>query len=164
MAFRPNRPAYKFLVSACLAGVNCTYRGKNNLNRHIKKLVDDKRAIAICPEILGGLGIPRENSETTAGSGEGVLAKNARVLTPSGRDVSKEFIAGAKKALGIAKKYNIKIAILKSKSPSCGFGKIYDGTFKGILKEGNGVCASLLSRNGIAVYNEKDIMLEKFLR
>lgn len=110
--------------------------------------------ITVCPEILGGLGIPRENSEIAGGDGTDVLTGDAAVITISGRDVTKNFVKGANAALSIAKKYRVRKAILKSKSPACGSGKIYDGTFCGRLKAGKGVLASLLIRNGIRVYTE----------
>ncbi len=161
MAFRVNRrrtpkqASYKFLVSACLAGINCTYKAGNNLKRRIKVLVDRKEGLAVCPEVLGGLSIPRENSEIAGGDGRDVLAKRAKVITISGRDVSKNFINGAKRVLRLARKYKIKKAILKSRSPACGLGPIYDGTFRRHLIKGNGVLASLLLENGIMIYGEE---------
>lgn len=136
-------------VSACLAGINCAWDGKNRLDPEIKDMVDKKKAIAVCPEVLGGRGIPRTKTEIKGGSGEDVLGDKAKVFDENGKDVTGEFIKGAHKAIEIAKKHNIKEAILKSKSPSCGVGKIYDGSFKGNLVDGDGVTAVLLKRHGI---------------
>lgn len=119
-------------------------------------LVCEGRAVALCPEILGGLGVPRESAEIVGGDGADVLRKKAKVITASGRDCSGRFVKGARKALEYALERGIKKAILKSNSPSCGRGRIYDGTFKKILKRGNGVCAALLLRHGIRVLTERD--------
>ena len=116
-------------------------------------MVEDGLAIPVCPEVLGGLRIPRENSEITGGNGSDVLEGKARVITISGKDVTSNFIKGAKVVLAFAKKYRIKKAILKSNSPSCGLGKIYDGSFTSKLINGSGVTASLLRQKGIKVYN-----------
>ena len=137
------------LVSACLAGINCRWDGENRLSSEIKELVDKKKVIAVCPEVLGGRGIPRTKTEFRGGSGEDVLDGKAKVYDENGKDVSAEFIKGAEATLDIAKKHNIKKALLKSKSPSCGVGKIYDGSFKGKLVDGDGVTAALLKREGI---------------
>lgn len=153
MAFPANR---RFLVSACLAGVNCTFRGLNNLDYRIKKLADNGVAIALCPEVFGGLGVPRENIELVGGDGSGVLDGKAAAVTASGRDVTKEVVDGCEKILNIIKKYNIKEAILKANSPTCGSAQIYDGTFSGKLKDGNGVLVAMLKRHGIRVMTEKE--------
>lgn len=150
MASRRKR---SILVSACLAGIDCTYRGKNKLKPAIKKMVDDGIAIPVCPEVMGGLGIPRENSEIVGGDGMDVLKGRARVITISGKDVTKVYIKGAKAALSIARIYSAKKAILKSKSPACGVGRIYDGSFTKKLRKGSGVTASLFCQKGITVYN-----------
>ena len=152
MAIQASRP--KYLVSACLAGINCTHKGANHLKKSIKKLVDDKKAVSACPEVLGGLGIPRDRSEIIGGDGMDALFKIAKVMTESGRDVSPEFIRGAEKILRLVRKHGIKKAILKSKSPACGLNVIYDGTFKGALRRGDGVLAAILKLNGIKVYTE----------
>jgi len=145
-----------FIVSACLAGINCTYNGKNKLKRSIRKLVRDGTAVPVCPEVLGGSSIPRESCEISGGDGGRVLAKRAKVRTRSGKDVTGELVSGARKTLLLAKRLGIKRAILKSKSPSCGRGMIYDGTFKGGLRKGDGVTAALLLKHNIKIYNEKD--------
>ena len=131
----------KIIVSACLAGVNCNYRGRNSENKAVAELVNEGRAIMVCPEQLGGLTTPRPPAEI----------KDGRVITKEGADVTKEFLAGANEVLNICKKYNCKKAILKSRSPSCGSGKICDGNFNGTLVDGHGITAALLKENGIEV-------------
>ena len=137
------------LVSACLAGIDCAWDGKNRAALEIRELVDKKLAVAICPEVLGGRTIPRMRTEIKDGSGDDVLNGRAKVYDESGKDVTGEFLKGAYAALEIAKEYHVKKAILKSKSPSCGIGKIYDGSFEGDLVDGDGVTAALLKRAGI---------------
>lgn len=137
------------LVSACLAGVNCAWDGKNRLDKKIKELVDSKLAIPLCPEVLGGRDRPRTKAEIKGGSGEDVLDGKAKVFDEQGKDVTDKFLKGAYLVLQTAKKYNIKKAILKSKSPSCGVGRVYDGSFKGNLVRGDGVSAALLKREGL---------------
>ncbi|MBU1061629.1 MAG: DUF523 domain-containing protein [Candidatus Omnitrophica bacterium] len=139
------------LVSACLAGIDCAWDGKNRLDAGIKRLLDENLAIAICPELLGGRNIPRARTEIKGGNGEDVLNGKAKVFDEEGKDVTVEFLKGAYATLSIVKKYNIKKAVLKSKSPSCGVGKIYDGNFKGNLIAGDGVTGALLKREGLEV-------------
>jgi len=139
------------LVSACLCGTNCKYNGENNLNREVLQLLAEGKALPICPEQLGGMTTPRPAVEISGGTGADVLDGNARVVSSSGTDATENFIRGAREALNIARAACIKEAILKSKSPSCGCGRIYDGTFSGRVIEGNGVTAELLIRNGIKV-------------
>ncbi len=109
------------------------------------------KAIPVCPEQLGGLATPRPTAEISGGTGADVLEGRAEVRTSSGADVTDNFTRGAREALSIAKAAGAREAILKAKSPSCGCGLIYDGTFSGRLVEGNGVTAELLIRNGIIV-------------
>ena len=129
------------LVSACLCGINCKYNGKNNYNEEVFKLVKDGLAIPVCPEQLGGLTTPRIPSEI----------KDGRVINKEGIDVTDNFIKGANEVLELCKKLNITKVILKSKSPSCGKGKIYNGNFDGTLVEGNGVLTDILLKNNIEV-------------
>jgi uncharacterized protein YbbK (DUF523 family) len=145
------------IISACLAGINCKYDGGNNLNKKILELVKKGKAIPLCPEQLGGLTTPREPAECN-GDGSMVLNGKAKVITRSGRDVTDNFIKGAKEVLRLAKKLKVKKAILKARSPSCGADKIYDGSFSGRLIDGNGVLAALLKKNGIKVYNEENFV------
>ena len=151
---RPKAP-YTHVVSACLAGFNCTYKGKNKLNAAVRRLVERGSAIPVCPEVLGGLPIPRENSEIVGGDGSDVLAGRAKVITASGKDVTRRYTEGSRTILSLAKRLGIKKAVLKANSPACGCGRIYDGSFRKALKKGNGVLASLLRRHGIQISTEK---------
>jgi len=144
----------KVLVSGCLAGVLCKYNGTYNNVPELVSLVEKGLAIAVCPEILGGGAVPREPNETVNGDGRRVLDGKARVMTPSGVDCTEMFIRGAVETLKKAREHNIKIAILKERSPSCGSSLIYDGTFSGRKIAGSGVTAAILQRAGIKVYSE----------
>ncbi len=139
------------IVSSCLAGVKCRYDGKSNEVAVVKNLFEEGKAIPVCPEILGGLETPRPSCEIVT-----CLNGEKRIQTKEGLDFTKQFEEGAQKTLKIAKLVNAKQAILKANSPSCGFGHIYDGTFSGIYKEGNGLTGELLSENEIEVFNEKN--------
>ena len=141
-----SKKEYEFAVSACLCGVCCRYDGKQKCIPEIKKLYDDKRAIMVCPEVMGGMPVPREPSEIIGD----------RVINSSGEDNTGYFLRGAQEALELCKKYNVKKAILKQNSPSCGTNHIYDGTFSGVLIDGMGVTARLFAENGIEVTAEKD--------
>lgn len=137
----------KILVSACLLGINCKYSGGNNLNEKVLSYIANKEVIPICPEILGGLSTPRPPSE--------IIGK--KVLNNKDQDVTIEYQKGAEEALKLAKLFNVKKALLKAKSPSCGCGKIYDGTFSGTLIDGDGITTRLLKENGIEVITEIDL-------
>lgn len=141
-----------YLISACLAGVNCRYDGKNSENELIMTLVKEGKAILVCPEELGGLPTPRSSCEIVCDD-KGIK----RVKTKFGEDKTEEFLKGAYETLRIANNHNVKKAILKAKSPSCGFRKIYDGSFTRKLIDGNGFTAELLIKNGIEVINETDL-------
>jgi uncharacterized protein YbbK (DUF523 family) len=142
----------KYLVSSCLAGINCRYDGKNNLNEEVLDLVKAGRAISVCPEVLGSLSIPRDPSEIIVDR-----RGNKRVMTEKGEDLTAEFKLGAEKTLKIARIVEAEKAILQQRSPSCGCGKIYDGTFSGNLINGNGLTAELLMENGIEILTEADL-------
>ena len=133
------------IVSACLAGVNCKYNGKNNYCQKVVDLVKEGKAIPVCPEQLGGLTTPREPAE---GGGN-------KIVNNKGEDVTKQFTRGAEEGLKIAKMVGCKEAVLKAKSPSCGCGKIYDGTFTDTLINGDGVFAKILKQHGIRVKTEE---------
>ncbi|WP_177162865.1 DUF523 domain-containing protein [uncultured Fusobacterium sp.] len=135
------------LISGCLLGLKCRYDGKEKKLSEIEKLIELYNLIPVCPEQLGGLPTPRIPAERV----------KDRVITQVGVDVTKEYQIGAEEALKIAKLYNCKKAILKEKSPSCGCGKIYDGTFSRNLIVGNGVTAELLLKNGIEVFGESEV-------
>ncbi len=143
-----------YMVSACLLGCDCKYSGGNNRNEDVISFLQDKEYIKVCPEIEGGLSTPREPSEILDGTGNDVLAGNSKVITKTGVDVTDNFVLGAQKILKEAILNKVKMAILKSKSPSCGCGIIYDGSFSGTIRQGNGVTAELLLKNGIDVCDE----------
>ena len=144
----------RLLVSACLLGINCNYRGKNSLSTELLKILDRFILIPVCPEQLGGLETPRVCSEITGGRG---WNPSARVTTETGKDVTAEFIKGAEETLKIGTLTGASLAILKSRSPSCGSGNVYDGTFNSIIVPGSGVTAWFLRENGIEVYNENEL-------
>ena len=138
------------LISACLFGVPCRYDGASKAKidaKTLEKLKEKYNLIPVCPEIYGGLPTPRVGSERV---GECVLMKD-------GTDVTENFKRGAYVTLEFARIFDCDTAILKKKSPSCGKGLIYDGSFTGTLVEGGGVCAELLSKNGILVLGEDEI-------
>lgn len=145
------------IVSACLCGINTRYDGNNNLNEKVAKLLKEGKAVLVCPEQLGGLSTPRPAHEIKGGTGAEVFDGLAKVISINGEDGTLDFIKGAEETLKIAKQIGAKSAILKAKSPSCGCGKIYDGSFTKTKIDGNGVTAELLIRNGIKVYTEEDI-------
>ena len=136
----------KVLISACLLGKHCRYNGGHS---HQKELdIFDVDWIPVCPEEAGNLGTPRPVAEMQA-SAEDILNGRGSIITNSGRDVTKKIIDGAKKSLIKGISSGVEYAILKSRSPSCGNGKVYDGTFSHSLKDGNGIFAHLCSRSGI---------------
>ena len=139
------------IISACLAGIPCRYDGKSVPDAECLELVAKGLAISACPEVLGGLTFPREPCEIVGGDGWDVLAGRARVLNAKGEDKTEEFVWGAKKFLDYLQIKGADMVYLKAKSPSCGVGTIYDGTFSGNLKAGNGVTAALLIQNGIKI-------------
>ncbi|EYE89457.1 hypothetical protein Q428_02405 [Fervidicella metallireducens AeB] len=146
-----------YLISACLCGVNCKYNGGNNFNEKVYRLYKENKALLVCPEELGGLPTPRTPCEIVEGSAIEVLNGKGKILNKDGLDVTENFIKGAKEVLKVAKAENCKLAILKSKSPSCGKGQIYDGSFSGKLTNGNGITAEILIENGVEVFTENDI-------
>jgi len=135
------------ICSACLLGIKCRYDGKSKRNKKILELAKKEILIPVCPEQLGGLPTPREPAEQ----------KGKKVITKLGKDVTKKFKKGARQVLKIAKLFGVREAILKQRSPSCGCGQIYDGTFSGKIIKGNGVTAALLKRNGIKVISEEEL-------
>lgn len=137
----------KILVSACLLGVPCRYDAKSKPDASVIALAKRHELIPACAEVLGGLETPRIPAEIVG----------SRVVREDGIDVTEEYNKGAKCVLDIAIKNGCSIAILKSKSPSCGKGEIYDGTFTRTLKCGDGICAELLLKNNITVLHEKEI-------
>lgn len=135
------------LISACLLGVSCRYDGKSKMAPDVEKLLRRHHLIPVCGEIFGGLPTPRTPAERVGD----------RVLTRDGRDVTEAYCSGAEEVLRLAKLYHCTVAVLKERSPSCGSGEIYDGTFTGTLTDGWGVTAELLRDNGIRVLGETQI-------
>lgn len=143
------------LVSACLLGVNCRYDGRNGRNEKVLELMERYHLIPVCPEQLGGLETPRKPAERQPLNKE--YENEIRVVNQAGEDVSAGFRRGAEETLKIARLYGCKQAILKERSPSCGHGVIYDGTFSGKKVPGSGVTAELLVKNGITVTGETEM-------
>jgi len=139
----------KLLVSACLIGRDCKYSGGNNIlpAAALEKLRGEYEFFPVCPESDGGLPTPRDPSER----------RGDKVVSCAGRDVTAEFMKGARIALKTALENGCTLALLKANSPSCGKGEIYDGTFSGTLTAGDGVTAELLMKHGIKVISEKEI-------
>ena len=139
----------KVLISACLAGINCKFNGENNLlNKDVLAEISKRfHLLFVCPEVYGGLSTPREPAEM----------KDGLVVTKTAKNVSENFKFGAKICLKIAKLNGCKKAILKARSPSCGSGQIYDGSFTKKLIFGDGIAAKLLKENGILVFSEDEI-------
>ena len=144
----------KVLISACLLGKNCRYNGGHSKLNELNKL--DVEWIPVCPEEFGGLGTPRPSAEMQGGA-EDILNGKGKVLTNKGKNVTQEFIRGADKSLQSGLEVGVKTAILKSKSPSCGIGKIYDGSFTKILKTGDGIFAHLCNENYIECISSDNI-------
>lgn len=141
----------KLLISACMLGISCRYDGESKIaisESNLCSLNERYQLVPFCPEIYGGLSTPRMPSERI---GEDVYMKD-------GTRVTKNFEKGAAEALKLCRDLGIKKALLKAKSPSCGKGEIYDGSFSGALTEGNGVCAELLLESGVEVYTEEEIL------
>ena len=141
------------LISACLLGCNTRYDGGGKVIPELSELMEHHTLIPICPEQLGGMSTPRLPSERIGG----------RVINNAGQDVTDYFENGAREALKLAKLYNCQAAILKERSPSCGSGVIYDGSFSGQFKPGNGVTGELFKNSGIEVFGESRIqeLIEK---
>ena len=139
----------KVLISACLAGINCKFNGENNLldSGILDEISKKYHLLFVCPEVFGGLSTPREPAEM----------KGGLVVTKTAKDVSENFKFGAEICLKIAKLNGCKKAILKARSPSCGSGQIYDGSFSKKLIFGDGVAAKMLKENGILVFSEDEI-------
>lgn len=135
------------ICSACLLGINCRYDGKLKVNDKVLRLAQNEILIPVCPEQLGGQPTPRPDAEIV----------DDKVLEKDGTDVTKEFAKGANEVLKIAKIFSIKQAILKQRSPSCGSGQIYDGTFSGKIIEGDGITTKLLKQNGLKVISEEEL-------
>lgn len=145
------------LVSSCLVGIEVRYNGTHCLEGRILKLIEENKAIAVCPELLGGLSTPREPAEIVGGDGGDVLDGKAKVVDQLGRDVTEQFLKGAYDTLKKAQEVKATTIILKEYSPSCGSSMIYNGEFKGKKMIGNGVTSALLKRNGFSVISEEHL-------
>lgn len=135
------------LVSACLLGHNCKYSGGNNYSQNVIDFIKDHNVINICPEMLGGLGCPRDSVEIV----------NGICMTKNGKKVDSEFRKGVALAMEKIRDQHIDLAILQSRSPSCGVKQIYDGTFQGVLMKGQGLFAKALKEEGIPIKDCEDI-------
>ena len=149
----------KVLVSACLMGERVRYDGaKVPFNSAIlNRWKDYGLIVPFCPEVAGNLPVPRPPAEIIKGTGKDVLEKNTGVFNINGQNVTESFIKGAREALRIVKEMQIKMAILKDGSPSCGKNSIYDGSFSGSKRPGKGVTTALLEKNGISVFSENEV-------
>lgn len=137
----------KIIVSGCLLGIDCRYKGDSKTNEKILSLARKHTLICVCPEQMGGLVTPRPPAEQ----------KDGKVITEDGTDVTAQYTKGADAVLRMALLNHADFAILKARSPSCGSGIVYDGTFTGTRVPGDGVCAALLKKNGIPVYTEEEL-------
>ena len=149
----------KVLISSCLLGETVRYNGKNKLleNDILQQWIQQDKVISFCPEVAAGLSVPRTAAEISGGDGNDVLDGSASVTDKFGHNVTNEFINGAQLALSLCKQFDIKIAILSRRSPSCGNKVIYDGSFTGTTITGSGVTAALLQQNGIMVFNQTEL-------
>lgn len=141
------RKSVNLLISACLMGIKCRYDGGRKPLACLDQIMDRYVLIPACPEVLGGLPTPRTPSER----------RDDRIVTQDGRDVTAQYEQGAQETLRLAQLTGCTCALLKERSPSCGCGDIYDGSFTGTLCKGDGVCASLLKQHGVRVYGESRI-------
>lgn len=153
-------PIPKVLVSSCLLGAEVRYHGGSALIEHpiLDRWIAEGRIVGVCPEVAAGLGVPRAAAECQAGDGERVLAGISIVATRDGRDVTDAFRAGAEHAVALARSLGIQVAVLKSRSPSCGASEVYDGTFSGRIVSGAGVTAAALRRAGVRVFDEAHLI------
>ena len=135
------------LISACLLGVRCKYSGGDNYCPAAAALGETYPLLPVCPEQLGGLPTPRPPAEIRAG----------RVMNHLGEDVTEQYEKGAEEVLRLARQFGCTLAVLKARSPSCGCGAVYDGTFSGSLIPGDGVAAAALRRHGIRVITEESL-------
>ena len=144
----------KILISACLLGKNCRYNGGHSQLTELEEI--DVEWISVCPEESGGFGTPRPSAEMQENA-ETILNGKGKIITNKGKNVTSEFIQGAEQSLQLGLGAGVKIAVLKSKSPSCGIGKIYDGSFTKTLKTGDGIFAHLCHENDIECISSDNI-------
>ena len=143
----------RILVSACLLGVYCRYNGERKQMDGIERLMERAELIPVCPEILGGLPTPRPAAERVGN----------RVMNREGADVTEAYRRGAEETLRLAELFGAKMALLKERSPSCGMGKIHDGSFLGRIVDGSGVTAELLASYGVTVLGESEVKRFRFV-
>ncbi|TVX92491.1 DUF523 domain-containing protein [Paenibacillus agilis] len=146
------------MVSSCLAGLEVRYNGTHCLHDKLKQLVDNKQAITVCPELMGGLPTPREPAEIVEGDGYDVLNGAAFIKDRSGVDVTAAYMEGAMRTLELAQQLEATLVVLKENSPSCGSSMIYNGKFIGEKIAGNGITAALLKKHGFSVISEDDFV------
>ena len=137
----------KILVSSCLLGEKCRYNGSGEEDSYVLEYIKNMKVYSICPEVMGGMSTPRTPCE---------IYKD-RVVSKDGKDKTAYFEKGATMVVDLAKQEEIDLAIFKSRSPSCGCGQIYDGTFRGVLIQGDGICVRKLKKNGIRVINNEEL-------
>ena len=148
----------KVLVSACLLGQPVRYDGRSSGHPDLLQTWQrEGRVVPLCPEVAGGLPTPRPPAEIPGGQGGAVLDGETQVVTVGGEDVSAQFLAGARLALELVRRHGIRVAVLKSGSPSCGNRLVYDGTFSGTKVSGEGVTSALLRREGVQVFSELEL-------
>ena len=152
-------PLARVIVSSCLLGAEVRYHGGSARidSPILRRWQEQGRVVGLCPEVAAGLGTPRSAAEAVRGDGTKVLIGVAAVMTSDGRDVTEAFVAGAEHAVAVARDLRIRIAVLKTRSPSCGTGEFYDGSFSGRLVTGTGVTAAALRRSGVRVFNEDQL-------
>ncbi len=144
------------MVSGCLLGIPCRFDGVSREVPELRSTLADYQLISFCPEAAGGMKCPRPPAEIQGGDGAGVLRGSARVINQAGIDCTMDFLRGAEAVVKLVQRYHPDFVVLKAKSPSCGVGQIYDGTFTGVLREGDGVTTAFLRSIGVKVYSEMD--------
>jgi uncharacterized protein YbbK (DUF523 family) len=153
-------PLERVLVSACLLGEAVRHNAQDKRSDHpvLRRWIAEGRVVRVCPEVAGGLPVPRPAAEIEGGAGgRRVLLGEARVVDRNGNDVTAPFVKGAQAALDLVEAHGIRVAVLKARSPSCGSSESYDGTFGGGLVEEPGVTAALLMSHGILVFSEEEL-------
>ena len=138
-------------MSACLAGIPCRYDGKEKGCAACRERILQGDVVLVCPEVMGGLPIPRPPAELPGGDAEAVWEGRSRITNREGRDVTEQYLRGAEKILNLCREHNIREVWLKAKSPACGCGAVYDGSFQGRLTRGDGILAALLRKENITV-------------
>ena len=148
----------RYLISACLLGHKVRYDGQDCLLKELLQHLLPAQYVSLCPEVSGGLAIPRPPAEIQSGNGHDILLRHAHVVDINGTDISEAFIQGAYAALDLARRFQVTHAILKANSPSCSSKLIYDGSFTGNKIQGDGVTAALLKQHGMEVMTEDEFL------